>query len=76
MCILAYSLRWTRRDVPQPIKISVPAFLRSHWSIFFSVLQIHDRLSEQFSDSLAAFGTTFLESQAALGKPKKLIEEG
>jgi hypothetical protein len=39
-------------------------------------MQIHERLSEQFSDSLAAFGTTFLESQAALGKPKKLIEEG
>jgi hypothetical protein len=58
------------------LKISVPAFLRSHWSIFFSVLQIHDRLSEQFSDSQAAFGTTFFESQAALGKPKKLLEEG
>jgi hypothetical protein len=58
------------------LKISVPAFLRSHWSIFFSVLEIHDRLSEQFSEPQAAFGTTFLESQAALGKPKKLLENG
>jgi hypothetical protein len=40
------------------------------------ILQIHGQLSEQFSDSQAAFGTTFFESQAALGKPKKLLEEG
>jgi hypothetical protein len=64
-------------DVPQPqnfcsgiSSLSLVNFLQCN------ILQIHDRLSEQFSDSQAAFGTTFFESQAALGKPKKLLEEG
>ncbi len=39
---------------------SVHAFLRSHWSIFlvYNVQYIHSRLSEQFSESQAGFGTT------------------
>jgi hypothetical protein len=41
------------------VEISVLVFLGSHWSILSSVQYIHGQLSEQFSGSHSAFGTTF-----------------
>ncbi len=61
------------------IKISVLAFLRCYWSIFFQCT-CHSRLSKHFSESQVAFRTTF-RVQPATWKPaqafwKKELFEG
>jgi hypothetical protein len=45
--------------VPKASSISIPAFLFSHWLIFSMQCTFMGRLSEHFSGSHAAFGSTF-----------------
>ncbi len=48
------------------IRISVSALLLCHRLMISSARTYHGRLSEQFSESPAAFGNNFLELQAAI----------
>ncbi len=59
VCLLLWKL------FRKPHQISIPAFLRSRWSIFSSVHSYswnHGRLSELYSESHADFGTTFRDT--------------